>query len=81
MLDHLAGSGHVERALETDRRVVVSRLTAQGAQIEAKREAWKSRWDEALAGVAASELRPPPRCSSGSARCSRRLAQEPARGR
>ncbi|HEY2216322.1 MAG TPA: MarR family transcriptional regulator, partial [Solirubrobacteraceae bacterium] len=37
MLDHLAACGHVERVRsETDRRVVVSRLTAQGrAKIEA----------------------------------------------
>ena len=53
MLDHLAASGHVERVRsETDRRVVVSRLTAQGRRsIEAKRAAWKSRWEQALAGV------------------------------
>jgi DNA-binding MarR family transcriptional regulator len=53
MLDHLAESGHVERVrLETDRRVVVSRLTAQGRRkIEAKREAWQSRWEQALDGV------------------------------
>jgi MarR family transcriptional regulator, organic hydroperoxide resistance regulator len=59
MLDHLAASGHVERVRsDTDRRVVVSRLTRQGARkIEAKREAWKSRWDEALKGVAAEDLR------------------------
>src|SRR5271165_6900297 len=59
MLDHLAASGHVERVRsETDRRVVVSRLTRQGRlKIEAKREAWKTRWDEALAGVAAEDLR------------------------
>jgi MarR family transcriptional regulator, organic hydroperoxide resistance regulator len=59
MLDHLAASGHVERVRsDTDRRVVVSRLTRQGAlKIEAKREAWKSRWDEALHGVGAEHLR------------------------
>jgi DNA-binding MarR family transcriptional regulator len=59
MLDHLAVSGHVERVRsDTDRRVVVSRLTRQGARkIEAKREAWKSRWDEALRGVGAEDLR------------------------
>ena len=50
MLDHLAECGHVERVRsEIDRRVVVSRLTPGGRRkIEAKREAWKSRWDEAL---------------------------------
>src|SRR5271163_905396 len=59
MLDHLAESGHVERVRsEIDRRVVVSRLTPQGARkIEAKREAWRSRWEAALEGVDADELR------------------------
>jgi DNA-binding MarR family transcriptional regulator len=59
MLDHLAESGHVERARsEIDRRVVVSRLTAQGLRkIEAKREAWQSRWEQALDGVQGSDLR------------------------
>jgi DNA-binding MarR family transcriptional regulator len=59
MLDHLAESGHVERVRsETDRRVVVSRLTTQGRRkIEAKRKAWQSRWEEALGGVEAEDLR------------------------
>jgi DNA-binding MarR family transcriptional regulator len=59
MLDHLAESGHVERARsEIDRRVVVSRLTVQGARkIQAKRELWQSRWEQALDGVQSSELR------------------------
>jgi MarR family transcriptional regulator, organic hydroperoxide resistance regulator len=59
MLDHLADCGHVERVRsETDRRVVVSRLTPQGARkIEAKREAWRSRWEAALEGVDVDELR------------------------
>jgi DNA-binding MarR family transcriptional regulator len=59
MLDHLAECGHVERVRsETDRRVVVSRLTPQGARkIEAKREAWRSRWEEALKGVDGEDLR------------------------
>jgi DNA-binding MarR family transcriptional regulator len=59
MLDHLAVSGHVERVRsESDRRVVVSRLNAQGrAKIEAKREAWRGRWEAALEGVGAQELR------------------------
>jgi DNA-binding MarR family transcriptional regulator len=58
MLDHLAESGHVERVRsETDRRVVVSRLTAQGARkIQAKREAWQSRWEQALVGVEERDL-------------------------
>jgi DNA-binding MarR family transcriptional regulator len=59
MLDHLAACGHVERARsQTDRRVVVSRLTRQGArQIEAKRAAWQGRWEEALSDVDADDLR------------------------
>ena len=59
MLEHLADCGHVERVRsETDRRVVVSRLTAQGRhKIEAKRAAWQERWQAALEGVAPEELR------------------------
>jgi len=59
MLDHLADCGHVERVRsEIDRRVVVSRLTPQGRRkIEAKRQAWQSRWEQALAGVEIEELR------------------------
>jgi DNA-binding MarR family transcriptional regulator len=59
MLDHLASCGHVERVRsETDRRIVVSRLTAQGrTKIKAKREAWQSRWEQALEGVGEKDLR------------------------
>lgn len=59
MLDHLAAGGHVERARsETDRRVVVSRLTAGGRRkIEARRKVWKGRWQEALEGLEDEELR------------------------
>jgi MarR family transcriptional regulator, organic hydroperoxide resistance regulator len=59
MLDHLAGSGHVERLRsDTDRRVVVSRLTAQGRrQIEAKRAAWRERWTDALEDMGPRDLR------------------------
>lgn len=59
MLEHLADCGHVERARsETDRRVVVSRLTPQGRRkIEAKRAAWQGRWQAALEGVEPEELR------------------------
>ncbi|HSZ12513.1 MAG TPA: MarR family transcriptional regulator [Solirubrobacteraceae bacterium] len=79
MLDHLADSGHVERARSpTDRRVVVTRLTPKGAnKIEAKRAAWQSRWEQALAGVDADDLR-------GATRVLQRLAamfeQAPAAG-
>jgi MarR family transcriptional regulator, organic hydroperoxide resistance regulator len=59
MLDHLAGCGHVERdRSQTDRRVVVSRLTAAGKRkIEAKRAAHKLRWEAALADIDSDELR------------------------
>jgi DNA-binding MarR family transcriptional regulator len=59
MLEHLAACGHVERARsDSDRRVVVSRLTPLGAgKIEAKRAAWHERWEAALDGLDASELR------------------------
>jgi len=59
MLEHLADCGHVERARsETDRRVVVSRLTPQGKRkIEAKRAAWQERWESALEGMGPRELR------------------------
>jgi DNA-binding MarR family transcriptional regulator len=59
MLEHLAGSGHVERVRqECDRRVVVSTLTVRGRrEIEAKRERWQARWEQALADVDVEELR------------------------
>jgi MarR family transcriptional regulator, organic hydroperoxide resistance regulator len=59
MLDHLAAQGHVERVRsQTDRRVVVSRLTPGGqAKIEAKRAAWQERWEGALQGFEGADLR------------------------
>ena len=59
MLDHLADCGHVERVRsDSDRRVVVSRLTDQGRrQIEAKRAIWKARWEDALAGLDGEQLK------------------------
>jgi DNA-binding MarR family transcriptional regulator len=59
MLDHLAASGHVERTrLDTDRRVVVSRLTDQGhGKVQAKRALWQERWESVLADVGARDLR------------------------
>jgi DNA-binding MarR family transcriptional regulator len=59
MLDHLASCGHVERVRsETDRRVVVSRLTDEGKdKIEAKRSAWQARWQAALGDVSERDLR------------------------
>ncbi|HEY5053680.1 MAG TPA: MarR family winged helix-turn-helix transcriptional regulator [Solirubrobacterales bacterium] len=59
MLDHLAECGHVERARsESDRRVVVSKLTSQGKRkVKNKRAIWHGRWEQALADVDAEELR------------------------
>jgi DNA-binding MarR family transcriptional regulator len=59
MLEHLAASGHVERTrLESDRRVVVSRLSPRGRrEIEVKREKWQGRWEQALTDVDVAELR------------------------
>ncbi len=59
MLEALTESGHVERTRsDSDRRVVMARLTALGAaRIEAKRDAWKSRWEAALEGFAERDLR------------------------
>jgi DNA-binding MarR family transcriptional regulator len=59
MLGHLADCGHVERVRsDADRRVVVCRLTAPGRRkIEAKRNAWQRRWERALDGVDANDLR------------------------
>jgi DNA-binding MarR family transcriptional regulator len=58
MLDHLAACGHVERVRsEIDRRVVMTRLTRSGRhKIEAKRAAWRARWEQALGELDADEL-------------------------
>jgi DNA-binding MarR family transcriptional regulator len=59
MLEHLALCGQVERARSrSDRRVVVSRLTPQGRErVEAKRAAWKGRWERALGDLDGEQLR------------------------
>ena len=59
MLDHLEECGHVARARsEVDRRVVACSLTAQGrGEIQAKREAWRGRWEQALGEVPVEDLR------------------------
>ena len=59
MLDGLAESGHVERTRsDSDRRVVMARLTPLGrARVEAKRAAWRDRWERALADVSPREMR------------------------
>jgi DNA-binding MarR family transcriptional regulator len=59
MLEHLADHGHVKRSrLESDRRVVVSRLTPSGhRELERKRQLGRRRWEQALADVDPAELR------------------------
>jgi DNA-binding MarR family transcriptional regulator len=59
MLDHLAQAGHVERLRsQTDRRVVLSRLTPEGrVLLIAKRDAWEERWRHALEGISERDLR------------------------
>jgi MarR family transcriptional regulator, organic hydroperoxide resistance regulator len=59
MLDGLDDSGYVARIRsDSDRRVVRASLTALGrARVEAKREAWKERWESALADVTSREMK------------------------
>jgi DNA-binding MarR family transcriptional regulator len=59
MLDHLAACGHVRRSRsETDRRVVVTCLTDQGAaKVQDKRAIWQARWEKALADMGTEDLR------------------------
>jgi DNA-binding MarR family transcriptional regulator len=59
MLDHLAAEGQVERVRsQSDRRVVVTKLTRRGRrQIEARRKLWASRWQEAMEGIDDDELK------------------------
>lgn len=59
MLDHLAAEGQVERVRsESDRRVVVTKLTRRGRhQIEARRELWAARWEESMEGVDDDDLK------------------------
>lgn len=59
MLDHLAADGHVKRVRsETDRRIVLIELTALGRRrVEATKALWRERWEEALEGIDAEELR------------------------
>src|ERR1022692_3597867 len=59
MLDHLAACGHVRRSRsETDRRVVVTCLTDQGAaKVQDKRAIWQARWEKALADMGPEDLR------------------------
>ena len=60
MLDHLAACGHVERVRsQTDRRVVVSRLTEQGAGEDRRPSARPGRaaGRQALGDVSERDLR------------------------
>jgi DNA-binding MarR family transcriptional regulator len=59
MLDHLAEGGHVARVRsESDRRVVVTRLTPEGRRrMQARRAIWRGRWERALADVPVEDLR------------------------
>ncbi len=59
MLDHLVDEGHVERARsESDRRVVVIKLTRNGRRrIESRKAMWRQRWEQGLEGVDEDELR------------------------
>jgi DNA-binding MarR family transcriptional regulator len=59
MLDHLASSGHVERTRsEADRRIVVTCLTELGRRkVQDKHALWQVRWQQALSGLGAEELR------------------------
>jgi DNA-binding MarR family transcriptional regulator len=58
MLDQLVEVGHVARVRsDSDRRVVVCRLTASGRRrIEAKRKAWQSRWELGLQDIDTADL-------------------------
>ena len=69
MLDHLAEQGWVERVRsDSDRRVVLNRLTPAGRERFAAKEAeLTSRWREALADLSAEEL-------ANAARVLRRMA-------
>ena len=57
-LDHLAELGLVERVRsETDRRVVLNRLTPAGREVfAAKRALLEERWQEALSDLSADQL-------------------------
>jgi DNA-binding MarR family transcriptional regulator len=59
MLDHLAEVELIERTRsETDRRIVVVKLTRRGKRkVEARKAVWQRRWQEALEGLDDEELR------------------------
>jgi DNA-binding MarR family transcriptional regulator len=59
MLDNLCAAELVERSRsESDRRLVVVKLTRRGRRkVEARKALWRRRWEEALEGVDEEELR------------------------
>ena len=59
MLDNLCAAELVERSRsESDRRLVVVKLTRRGKRkVEARKALWRRRWEEALEGVDEEELR------------------------
>ena len=59
MLDHMAEQGWVERVRsETDRRVVLNRLTPAGRELlDRKRAEIEQRWSDALSDIPAEQLR------------------------
>jgi DNA-binding MarR family transcriptional regulator len=59
MLDGLSEAGLVERTRsESDRRIVVVKLTRRGRRkVEARKAVWQRRWQEALDGIDDEELR------------------------
>ncbi len=59
MLDHLCEADLVERSRsDSDRRIVVVKLTRRGRRkVEARKAEWQRRWQEALEGLDDEELR------------------------
>ncbi|HKZ14297.1 MAG TPA: MarR family winged helix-turn-helix transcriptional regulator [Solirubrobacterales bacterium] len=59
MLDNLCVAELVERSRsESDRRLVVVKLTRRGKRkVEARKALWRRRWEEALEGIDEDELR------------------------
>ena len=59
MLDNLCAAELVERSRsESDRRLVVVKLTRRGKRkVEARKALWRRRWEQALEGVDEEELR------------------------
>jgi MarR family transcriptional regulator, organic hydroperoxide resistance regulator len=58
MLDHLSAADLVERTRsDTDRRIVVVKLTRRGKRkVEARKALWQAKWQGALDGIDDDEL-------------------------